>query len=522
MSSTMLWCFNAKRSARAWMVASSPSGRPRIASSNRYCCGSRPAARATASPSPTNLRMRYRSSASAWYSAEVISFAIGKAYRNAIYCASFSPGVILEVATWEFSLGSKRFAGHQWHSCTLQRFAKGLLRLVVLVAVPFVKLVRALANHVRSHGHALAAVLSRPIFRGCQQPRARSGASLPFGHDEAVHLGAYLHFQKRFSTHMHPADDSVLCGFRHKNSMLRDGFDSAQSFAHLGRGCRIPKLPTELRNPLRIGALRASNLQFVLACCCHLLQAGFRRNRACTASLFSSRSASAAIHLAAREFCLRIFSASRMAARFSRTFLFPMFRKAQFTAFLTKFRASWASREIIGSSRKNFACTAVLSRYARYAISANPARLMNSSLRPLHSNRLLPSGCRENKQVAAGPVANIPVIEIAHPAIHLFRCDLLCDVDHSCQDPRVVHARFPQLQRQFVVPPDSARQFIHLRLCNSVYDLRANPVPRHAVNISLFSQRAQLAQRVRTIPLLFRNLPDGTSPRRFCRSRGGS
>src|SRR5882672_1982398 len=45
---------------------------------------------------------------------------------------------------------------HSYTPSTLQRFAKGLLRLVVLVAVSFVKLVRALANHVRSHGHALA------------------------------------------------------------------------------------------------------------------------------------------------------------------------------------------------------------------------------------------------------------------------------------------------------------------------------------------------------------------------------
>src|SRR6266850_6437292 len=270
--------------------------------------------------------------------------------------------MILEVAAWEFSLGSKRFAGYQWHSCTLQRFAEGLLRLVVLVAVSFVKLVRALANQVRSHGHALAAVLSRPLFRRCEQPRARSRASLPLSHDEPVHFGAYLHFQKRFSAHMQPADDSILCRFRHDNSMLRGGFDSAQSFAHLGRGCRIPKLSTELRNPLRIRALRAPDLQFVFACYCHLLQADFRRNRACTASLFSSRGASAAIHRAAREFCARIFSASPLAARFSRTFRFPMFRRAQFTAFLTKFRSSWASRAIIGNSRENFASAAVLSR----------------------------------------------------------------------------------------------------------------------------------------------------------------
>ena len=40
------------------IVASSPSGSPRSASKSRYCCGSSSAARATASPSPTNLRMR--------------------------------------------------------------------------------------------------------------------------------------------------------------------------------------------------------------------------------------------------------------------------------------------------------------------------------------------------------------------------------------------------------------------------------------------------------------------------------
>jgi hypothetical protein len=41
------------------------------------------------------LRMRYRNSASAWYSAEVISLAMRIVYRNAIYIATFAPGVIL-------------------------------------------------------------------------------------------------------------------------------------------------------------------------------------------------------------------------------------------------------------------------------------------------------------------------------------------------------------------------------------------------------------------------------------------
>ena len=108
-----------------------------------------------------------------------------------------------------------------------------------------------------------------------------------------------------------------------------------------------------------------------------------------------------------------------------------------------------------------------------------------------------------------------------YPAIHLLRCDMLCNVDHSRQNPRVVHARVPQFQRQFVVPPDSARQLIHLRLRYAIYDFRANPVPRHAINISLFSQGAQLAQRTRTIPLLSLNMRDGIPLRMFCRSRGG-
>src|SRR6266850_258398 len=263
---------------------------------------------------------------------------------QALACANQSATPIDPSANRRTSLGLL-------HSYTLQRFAKGLLRLVVLVAVSFVKLVRTLANHVRSHGHALAPVLSRPLFRRCKQPRARSGASHSFVYDEPVHFGADLDFKKRLPAHMQPADDSILRRFRHKHSMLRGGFDSVQSLAHLGRGCRIPKLSAELRNPLRIGALRAPDLQFVLACESHQLQAVFLRNRACTASLFSSRSASAAIHRAAREFCLRILSAARIASRFSRIFRFPMFRKAQLIAFFTRFLSSCASRSI---TFKNF------------------------------------------------------------------------------------------------------------------------------------------------------------------------
>jgi len=45
ISSTTLWCLSERRSARVLMVASLPSGRPRIISNSGYCWGSSPAAR---------------------------------------------------------------------------------------------------------------------------------------------------------------------------------------------------------------------------------------------------------------------------------------------------------------------------------------------------------------------------------------------------------------------------------------------------------------------------------------------
>src|SRR5713226_9611355 len=69
----------------------------------------------------------------------------------------------------------------------LQRLAERFLRFVMLVAVAFVKPMRALANYIRSDRHALAAVFASPIFGGGKQLRARSEAALPFGNDEPVH-----------------------------------------------------------------------------------------------------------------------------------------------------------------------------------------------------------------------------------------------------------------------------------------------------------------------------------------------
>src|SRR5258708_24659732 len=69
----------------------------------------------------------------------------------------------------------------------------------------------------------------------------------------------------------------------------------------------------------------------------------------------------AAIQRADREFCRRIRSAARIAARFRREFLLPMFRSAQFTALRTKFLSSRASRSITRKKRSNLASEACLS-----------------------------------------------------------------------------------------------------------------------------------------------------------------
>jgi hypothetical protein len=74
-----------------------------------------------------------------------------------------------------------------------------------------------------------------------------------------------------------------------------------------------------------------------------------------------------------------------MAARLSFGFLFPMFRSAQFTAFITKFLSSVAARSMTGNRARNRLSGAALSCHARPAISANDARFTNSSSLCAHS-----------------------------------------------------------------------------------------------------------------------------------------
>jgi hypothetical protein len=43
---------------------------------------------------------------------------------------------------------------------------------------------------------------ARPLFRGRQQSRAGSEASLPIGYDQTVYLGAHFGFEQRLLAHM--------------------------------------------------------------------------------------------------------------------------------------------------------------------------------------------------------------------------------------------------------------------------------------------------------------------------------
>src|SRR2546430_6272433 len=229
------------------MVASTPSGSPRSASKSRYCCGSRPAVRATASPSRTNYRMRWRNSASSWYSAVVISFAIEQLYRNTIYVSTPLSAMI---------------QGSYWRSrsSALKRFAKRFLCFVVLVAVAFVELVCALANHVRAYGHPLAAMFARPIFRGGQQQRACSQAALAFRDNQAIYFRPDFRFEKGLLAHVRPADHSIFRRVRHEYRMLRCGLDSRQPLAHLRRRRRISELAGKHRDSRRVGAFRSPDV----------------------------------------------------------------------------------------------------------------------------------------------------------------------------------------------------------------------------------------------------------------------
>lgn len=240
-------------------------------------------------------------------------------------------------------------------------FPEGLLRLVVLVSLPFIEFMGSLAKHVRPHRHPRAPLFASPILDRIKQFGSDSQIPLALGHDQPVQFGSRPNFDEVIDAYMRPANNSRDGRFRDKKRVPRSRSQPAHPLLDF-RGCdRIPKLAAELRNiPTIAGACMANPQPLLFRSFAHPT-ARFLCRRNCTASLCSSRNASAAIHRADQEPCRRIRSAARIASLLSRGFRFPIFRSDQFTAFLTKFRSSCASRSITARKRMNFASLAVLS-----------------------------------------------------------------------------------------------------------------------------------------------------------------
>src|SRR5258708_35440828 len=128
------------------------------------------------------------------------------------------------------------------------------------------------------------------------------------------------------------------------------------------RGGGIAKLGGEFGDARSIGAPCSANPHSCfLVGGGHRFHAAFRRRRACTVALRNSRRASAAIQRADREFCRRVRSAARIAARFRRKFRLPMLRSAPLTALRAEILSSRASRSITRKKRWNLASEACLS-----------------------------------------------------------------------------------------------------------------------------------------------------------------
>src|SRR5215475_7090423 len=117
--------------------------------------------------------------------------------------------------------------------------------------------------------------------------------------------------------------------------------------------------------------------------------------------------------------------------------------------------------------------------------------------------------------MAACAIANVPIVEVEDPTIHLRGRHFCGFVDHSRQNLRIVYAGVPQLKREFMISADAFGQHIHSWLGDAVADLGDDSIVSHSLNVFLRAQPAQLTNTLRASPGLARF-------RTFFRSRGGS
>src|SRR5215470_1158833 len=104
--------------------------------------------------------------------------------------------------------------------------------------------------------------------------------------------------------------------------------------------------------------------------------------------------------------------------------------------------------------------------------------------------------------MAACSIANVPVVEVAHPAIHLSNGDFLGFVNHARQDSGVVHFGVPQFDRQIVISADAARQYVQFGLRNTVDILCNDSEASHAFDVPLFPEFAELGEDALASPVL--------------------
>src|SRR5712691_11816721 len=100
--------------------------------------------------------------------------------------------------------------------------------------------------------------------------------------------------------------------------------------------------------------------------------------------------------------------------------------------------------------------------------------------------------------MSAGSVYHVPGVEVARPALHLFRVDFRGIVHEPGQNTRFVDARRPQLLRQPVIGADLFSQLVEHRHGDSVRLFNVHAEARHrgahgriGPSLELFQDRMQ-------------------------------
>src|SRR5262249_53060095 len=131
-------------------------------------------------------------------------------------------------------------------------------------------------------------------------------------------------------------------------------------------------------------------------------------------------------------------------------------------------------------------------------------------------NSAIPGGRSVGEEMAASAIADVPIVKVADPAIHLRSADQFRIVDHAGKNPRIVHAVVPEPDGQPMIPANAPRKDIEFWLGDATdvfgYDAEAS----HAFHVAFLAETTQFGEDLRTCPVFWRPI------RTFFRSRGGS